>query len=230
MHHQSVNKSPSLFSLAAIRSMFLFVSSRIPVFSVIPPGVAYGRSPAKAGIPSTIPNTVPHSQFSILNFQFPHLPSFSLYPASFIIPLPSPVIPDRTPVIPPLDVVRRTESDGRSPGGAYGRSLAKAGIPEIPASRRSDNMESHPHSVPSNFNFSILNFQFLSPRLLLTLLILPFIFALDLVYFTLARPGCAACGSLSGFLSTSSLTLTMINQNDTITSAFHSIKTIVARI
>ena len=152
MHHQSVNKSPSLFSLAAIRSMFLFVSSRIPVFSVIPPG------------------------------------------------------------------------------GAYGRSLAKAGIPEIPASRRSDNMESHPHSVPSNFNFSILNFQFLSPRLLLTLLILPFIFALDLVYFTLARPGCAACGSLSGFLSTSSLTLTMINQNDTITSAFHSIKTIVARI
>lgn len=128
MHHHSVNKSPSLFSIAAIRSMVSSVFKRSAFHDVVVP--------------------------------------------------------------------------------------AKAGIPEIPASRRSDNMESHPHSVPSNFNFSILNFQFPSPRLLLTLLILPFIFALDLFYFTLARPGCAACGSLSGFLSTSSLTISIIQQNN----------------
>jgi hypothetical protein len=73
-------------------------------------------------------------------------------------------------------------------------------------------VEIHPHSVPPNFNFSILNFKFPSPRFLLTLLILPFIFALDLFYFTLARPGCAACGSLSGFLSSASLTMSIIQQ------------------
>jgi len=181
MHHHSVNKSPPENPLTALRSMVSSVFKR--------------RA-------STLPGTLPHSQFSILNSHF----------SSSVIPAPRPVIP---------------------PGVAYGftrlggRSPAKAGIPQIPASRRNDNYAaaSFAHS-----QFSILNFQFPSPRLLLTLLILPFIFALDLVYFTLARPGCAACGSLSGFLSTSSLTLTMINQNDTITSAFHSIKTIVARI
>lgn len=187
MHHQSVNKSPSLFSLAAIRSMVSSVFKRSAFHDVV--------IPAKAGIPSPIPNTVPHSQF-------PHLSSFSLFPASFIIPLPSPVIPDHTPVIPP--------------GVAYGRSPAYTGISQIPASRRNVNVEIHPHSVPPNFNFSILNFQFPSIRFLLTLLILPFIFALDLFYFTLARPGCAACGSLSGFLADSSLTVALIPANSEI--------------
>lgn len=103
---------------------------------------------------------------------------------------------------------------------------AKAGIPQIPASRRNDN-DAATSSV--HFPFSIFNFQLPSLHLLLTLLILPIIFALDLFYFTLARPGCAACASFSGFLSTSSLTLAMINQNDSIISVIKRTKTVLIR-
>lgn len=86
---------------------------------------------------------------------------------------------------------------------------AHAGIPQIPASRRNDNqlIPSYTHHKSLRSQLSAISYQLSSPHLLLTLLILPFIFALDLFYFTLARPGCAACGSLSGFLSTSSLTM-----------------------
>lgn len=116
--------------------------------------------------------------------------------------LPSlPVVPDRASVV--------TDHATVIPHGTL-VIPAYAGISHIQPSHMSNHVETNPHSTPPHIHFSTLHLKIPSLRLLLTLLILPFIFALDLFYFTLARPGCPACGSLGSFLTDSSLSITLL--------------------